>query len=150
MLVAALRVSCSTVWPELAVSRCGQSHLQRCPLTCLLAVGFHAELLAPSALTTTFIFLLFCTAEDGRPLLTIDGYSRNDNAVQHLSCLVKLKTLIITSEGMSARLAEGCMGLSNMTALTCLTLGSSRLYLDGHGMGMYWTTPWLESLTTLQ
>lgn len=42
------------------------------------------------------------------------------------------------------------MGLSNMTALTCLTLGSSHLYLDGHGMGMHWTTPWLESLTTLQ
>jgi hypothetical protein len=99
----------------------------------------------------TFILLLFCTVEDGRPLLTIDGYSEDDNAVQHLSCVVKLQTLVITSQYMSVHLAEGLQGLRNMTAITCLHLGPSSISVEGpYGMGMYYSTPWLESLTTLQ
>jgi hypothetical protein len=86
----------------------------------------------------TFICLIFCTVDlsYGRPLLNIDGYSEDDNAVQHLSCLVKLQTLVITSQYMSVHLAEGLQGLRNMTAIRCLHLGPSSISVEGpYGMG---------------
>jgi hypothetical protein len=105
------------------------------------------------------VYLITCHLfPAGTSLLTIDGYREHENAVQHLSCLVKLQTLIITNERMSVCLAEGLNGLRNMTALTCLYLGPSSNRVDGtnwvpstwQGMGVYCTTPWLQSLTTLQ
>jgi hypothetical protein len=43
----------------------------------------------------THLELRISAGPTGRPLLTIDGSKEHNNAIQHLSCLVKLQTLII-------------------------------------------------------
>lgn len=54
----------------------------------------------------------------GRIQLEVDGGKYGfDNAVQHLSCLVKLQTLIMHTGSVSANLAAGLEGLRSMTGL---------------------------------
>jgi hypothetical protein len=61
----------------------------------------------------------------GRIGLAIDWMC--DNAMQHLSCLVKLQTLIIHHGRMSGRLAAGLVGLQHLTELNQLDLNFSKV-----------------------
>lgn len=76
----------------------------------------------------THLELRISTGATGKPVLTIDGAEEHKNAVQHLSCLVKLQALIITNNSISPQLAEGLSGLRNMTALTRLHLAPVSKY----------------------
>jgi hypothetical protein len=110
----------------------------------------------------------------GRVQLEVEGGKYGyDNAVQHLSCLVKLQTLIMHTGSVSANLAAGLEGLRSMTGLTRLELAASKPYkfsekeLDEMDPGRhyqhdveqanpplhtngYGSTPWLPALTALQ
>jgi hypothetical protein len=105
----------------------------------------------------------------GRIQLEIDGGKHGyDNAIQHLSCLVKLQTLIIHTGSVSVNLAAALEGLRGMADLTRLELSAAKahkftekelegMYTEEAEQGGppinpngYGSAPWLQGMTAIQ
>ena len=105
----------------------------------------------------------------GRIQLEIDGGKHGyDNAIENLSCLVKLQTLIIHTGSVSVNLSAALEGLHGMAGLTRLQLSAAKAYKftekeledmyteDAEQGGSpinpngYGSAPWLPALTALQ
>jgi hypothetical protein len=122
------------------------------------------EIKTLQALTNLTHLELYMTHQDGASLLVLPRYSvygdwydysyddqgnpaRQYNILPHLSCLVKLQTLMIQDES-ARKLADRLDVLQSMTTLTCLHVGF--LSKPSGRVGPLNKTPWLHSLTALQ